>query len=41
MFIFCQKNQWMTFKVAFVANRQLSAHTAPGWPAMDNFQSVI
>jgi hypothetical protein len=27
--IYCQKNQWITFKVTFIANGQLSALISP------------
>jgi hypothetical protein len=42
MLIYSQeKNQWITFKVTFVANGQLSALITPGQPAVDNFQRLV
>jgi hypothetical protein len=39
--IYCQINQWITFKATFVANGQLSVLITSEQPATDNFQRLL
>jgi hypothetical protein len=41
MLILLPEKSTDTFKVTFVANRELSALIAPGWLATDSFQCLV